>query len=520
MLDLMTYDNFVIASRNTVDGTLALERVFASPQLDFFLMLSSASNIVGTSAQGNYNAGNAVQDAIANMRSNKPCQFISLNIGWIEDAVATVNNNQRRKGLSRAGLRSIAPDELLRFLDHALVTATKKKGASQMIIGFDTNSLSEASNSSGNGNVHCAMFRHVYNPDKLSSSSLAPGTLSFKDLAAEGNHGSLIDFVATSIANKLTKLISTDAVRILSENGSILELGLDSLVAIELRNWIVREFEAPLQSSEVVLDQTIRMLADKVVDRSRTSSAGANKQVGSTTAQELPVWNSSGRNPGVLQFTPSSVPLPLLENTLHSFQESRRAVDSEADQKSLADAVSSFLDGTGQALQRQLEILEPGVIAENYESQIYLQRREPLQDYSLFAIIHPVEAPTHSQAMRAALLTVAAIQFADGQASGVPRSDSTRGVGVRSDAQNWLFYATRRPEVGVDRIVCSPPNRSVVVLRRGHVFQLALGDAGASLSLSAMETSYTAIIDSSNDIQMRVCALTADERDSWALVSA
>lgn len=68
-----------------------------------------------------------------------------------------------------------------------------------------------------------------------------------------------------------------------------------------------------------------------------------------------------------------------------------------------------------------------------------------------------MEAPAHSQAMRAALLTVAAMEFADEQASDTLASDFTRGVGLRNDPQNWLFYATRRPELGVDRTVCFPP---------------------------------------------------------------
>ncbi|GAW26264.1 putative polyketide synthase [Rosellinia necatrix] len=259
-LDLMTSDDFLIASQIKVNGTIALEHVFASPQLSFFMMLSSAANIIGTSAQGNYNAGNAVQDAMAHAPNEKSCHFISLNIGWIEDAVATANNDQRLKALSRAGFQPITKNQLLIFLDHAMGVAMKPKQSSQIVIGFSIESLSQASQASWNGNVRSAMFRHVYNTAQLDSSSVTPDMPSFKALASRDDQGLLLEFVAGLIANKLTQLISTDALRILGENLSILELGLDSLVAIELRNWIMREFEAPLQSSEAILDQTIRIL--------------------------------------------------------------------------------------------------------------------------------------------------------------------------------------------------------------------------------------------------------------------
>lgn len=51
------------------------------------------------------------------------------------------------------------------------------------------------------------------------------------------------------------------------------------------------------------------------------------------------------------------------------------------------------------------------------------------------------------------------------------------------------------------------------------MFQLALGNTGVPLSLRAIKASYTTIIDSSDHAQPPVCTLTADERDSWALVS-
>lgn len=95
----MTYDDFVLASRVKIDGTLSLERIFASPHLEFFLMLSSVVNIVGASGQANYNAGNSVLDSLAQARrwQGAKCQYMSLNVGWIEDAVHTVNDNARLK---------------------------------------------------------------------------------------------------------------------------------------------------------------------------------------------------------------------------------------------------------------------------------------------------------------------------------------------------------------------------------------------------------------------------------------
>lgn len=95
----MTYEDFLLASHVKVAGTLLLEHAFASPHLEFFLMLSSAVNIVGASGQANYNAGNSVMDALARARKSQggKCQFTSLSIGWIEDALHTSNDKARQE---------------------------------------------------------------------------------------------------------------------------------------------------------------------------------------------------------------------------------------------------------------------------------------------------------------------------------------------------------------------------------------------------------------------------------------
>lgn len=63
-----------------------------------------------------------------------------------------------------------------------------------------------------------------------------------------------------------------------------------------------------------------------------------------------------------------------------------------------------FLEGIGPLLQRRVEESAPSDIAHAYDRQIYLERREPLQDYSEFTVGHALETPVHSQAERAAHL--------------------------------------------------------------------------------------------------------------------
>ncbi|KAK7984416.1 hypothetical protein PG989_011818 [Apiospora arundinis] len=550
-LNSMTYNDFRLVSQVKVDGTLLLERAFGSPSLDFFLMLSSAANIVGTGGQANYNAGNAVQDALAQARRRRAgnCRYISLNIGWIEDAVHTTDNDARTSSLGRTGLRTIQSDELSRFFDYALgassLSGARRPQLTQAIIGFDSVSLSHATSHSSN--VNSPMFCHVRPAD---SGAAVPGVSSekttkteptataFKQVLESGDNEAAVDYITAAICGQLAKLISVDVSRVNAGQSSMLELGLDSLVAIELRNWLMRTFDAPLQSSEIMDDQTIRVLGAKVVSRSRLCNEkpltnGVNDHneprpelvstTNSTSSQvdegvESSVTSAADETPCL-----PPLPTPSLHEALRMFEDSRRAVDSSEEQAITSKHVQSLTEGIGPSLQKMVENDEltssGSMIADGYERQIYLERREPLQDYSEFTVGHPLDAPPHSQARRAAIVTVAAAEFAHRLAASQVPADTLHGMPMSGEARDWLFWSTRRPGAEVDRMErhVSSKSHSVVVLRRGHVFELELPEQHVHLQVSGLEAAFEEVLSLSEEQVPSLCSLTAGDRKSWFL---
>ncbi|KAI1102071.1 hypothetical protein F4804DRAFT_334664 [Jackrogersella minutella] len=232
MLDSMTYDDFQLVTRIKVEGTLALEHVFTGG--------------------ANYNAGNAVQDAISQAHRGASCHFMSLNIGWIEDAVSTADHEVRLSSLRRTGLRPIKPDELSRYLKYVLEATAH------------------------NGNIHSPMFCHIKNAASTAdTSSSAPVSQTFKEVVAGGSSDSIIDFITSVIAEKLSRLIFIDGIRINERHGSILEA-----------------------------DQTVRALAEKVTaravvmmalddtDKYKIPSPIMTPPKFSTSNEDLPLWGS------------------------------------------------------------------------------------------------------------------------------------------------------------------------------------------------------------------------------------
>lgn len=345
---------------------------------------------------------------------------------------------------------------------------------------------------------------------------------------ASGNIDLALDLIATALVSHLARLISIDPQRIDPHKTSILDLGVDSLISIELRNWIMREFDTPVQASEILIDQNVYSLAEKIVSRLRDafdstddSSSENNAIIGTpdSTEPDLTVSKSAiveTLKDGDAILSLPSLSFPPLMDILAHFNNSRKAIDCERDQKLTTDAIDKFLAGQGSYLHRVVERMSGGSISENYEHHIYLRRREPLQDYSTFSLIHPVTAPSHSQAIRATILTIAAMEYYRKLAAGQMAPDALHGRPLDTRPREWLFHATRRPGLVVDYMERFQETQTVVILRRGHVFEMSLPRRGETILPASVLSAFKSILNSSLETKPDVGTFTADERPNWA----
>nr|QED55501.1 TRI17 [Trichoderma rodmanii] len=269
-LDNMTAEVFNTVLQTKARGTLNLQKVFASESLTFFISFSSVMNIIGGKGQANYNAGNSLQDALAQFDKSPGCFYMSLNIGGIEDAA--VNNEAIIQSIRRQGLTLITNDELLAYFEYALSTDARKAGCHQPVIGFTPETI--AGTTAVNGAAHTLMFTHVRRlSTEEAENDVIMQTKTFKDIIKETTDKEAISaFVARTVADKLADLIAIDPADV-NLGSSITDYGLDSLNAIELRNWLMREFDALIQYSEVLDSHDIRALAQKVTSRSKMVAA-------------------------------------------------------------------------------------------------------------------------------------------------------------------------------------------------------------------------------------------------------
>jgi acyl transferase domain-containing protein/acyl carrier protein/predicted O-methyltransferase YrrM len=102
-------------------GARHLDELTAHVPLDFFVLFSSAASLLGSAGQGNYAAANAFLDALAHARRARGLAACAINWGaWAGDGMVAALPDAERARVAARGYRPVVPGQALAALDQAL----------------------------------------------------------------------------------------------------------------------------------------------------------------------------------------------------------------------------------------------------------------------------------------------------------------------------------------------------------------------------------------------------------------
>lgn len=240
-------------------GTWNLHRNLPS-DLDFFVMLSSISGVIGNATQAAYAAGCAFQDSFAAYRQRLGLAAVSLDLGVISDAGYLAENKELAKKMKRQGFQGMNTKTLMGLIQVAISQPPNERA--QIITGLGRWKEGETL-----GNFDESIFshfRHQFGGLGESSSQTSSELLKAALISAKTTDQAT-GVICEAISQKLASHLSIPVENIDSAN-RVSDYGVDSHVAIELRDWISRSMACTIPILEILakslLDLSFRVASE------------------------------------------------------------------------------------------------------------------------------------------------------------------------------------------------------------------------------------------------------------------
>ncbi|HLF24968.1 MAG TPA: amino acid adenylation domain-containing protein [Anaerolineae bacterium] len=242
-----------------VQGAWNLHTLTLQMPLDFFVLFSSTTSLLGSPGLGNYAAANAFLDGLAHYRRAQGLPGLSINWGaWGEVGMGVQPAVRERMALF--GIEPIAPPQGLHALEHVLRRST----AQIAVASIDWRKLLEQFPLGSEPPLLSELFGEVRARQKDPRSSAAPiDLLSRLEEAPPDDRRRVL---TTFMCEQVRKVLHLDPSSELDVRQPLNELGLDSLVAIEVRNVLGLALGRTLPATVLFEYPTIEGLSNYLAD--------------------------------------------------------------------------------------------------------------------------------------------------------------------------------------------------------------------------------------------------------------
>ncbi|PLB52456.1 putative hybrid NRPS/PKS enzyme [Aspergillus steynii IBT 23096] len=267
----MSYDSFQKVMKPKVDGTMNLDEVFANDDLDFFILFSSVSAVTGQRSQANYAAANNFMAGLAARRRARNLVASVIDIGMVI-GIGVIQRSEDGDGISamEATLRQldympVSERDLHHLLAEAILVGSSDDSP-EIITGLETYNINSENSPFWHKNLR---FSHLLPPAGSSQTTQGSGhnvQKTWKEKLADTRRPddtlqimeeAILTYLASSLKLPIGN-IYTDA--------PIIDLGIDSLVAVEIRNWIFAEVDHDVPVLKILGGSSIKQICTEVVE--------------------------------------------------------------------------------------------------------------------------------------------------------------------------------------------------------------------------------------------------------------
>ena len=285
LFEKITFAEWQLNTRPRVQGARNLQRTLQSlnSPLDFFIMLASSAGITGPRGQTAYSASNTFLDAFASHlrhHHSPPIRATAIDIGVVMNVGYIAENVDRAAETSLLAADRLSEPELLALIKGAITGAYEEGGGMphQAITGskilpdkplpfFSSDPKFAHLLAAVQGGASSSGKEAVGDDEERLTGQALRSLLK----SVDGGPDDAVGIVCKALVGKLSSLLMIGREDV-SVSKPVVAYGLDSLVAVELRNWITVDLEATVSLMELMNSPSIEALAGKIAGKSKLVS--------------------------------------------------------------------------------------------------------------------------------------------------------------------------------------------------------------------------------------------------------
>jgi len=269
----MSYGDWTAAFRPKAIGSSNLANAIEElEQKPWFIFLSSSAGIIGARGQANYASGNTFQDALAHNLRGKGRHAVSIDLGPVLGAGMLADEDETLNILKASGFYGIRQQDFITVVEHAITGEVAPGSAmpAQVVLGVGTGGLIRQNQPVDPYWSRTALFSLLNKVDMPPADPDAPeaaGQASLRQLLADvEDEEEAAELIATGLAEVLARSMTMLPEEI-DANKPPNAYGVDSLVAVSVRNWVFTALGVDVSVFEVLSDDTILQLSGEIASR-------------------------------------------------------------------------------------------------------------------------------------------------------------------------------------------------------------------------------------------------------------
>jgi NAD(P)-dependent dehydrogenase (short-subunit alcohol dehydrogenase family)/acyl carrier protein len=253
--------------RPKVQGAHNLDRASRGLELDFFVLFSSATTLVGNPGQSNYVAANAYLEGLARQRRAEGLPALAISWGAIGDAGYLARNSDTNEILSaRLGRHTLKAKDALEGM--SLLLRHGGNTVADAAVGYAR--IDWAAARKELAIVKSALYS-VFLGDRDDDMGDGEGQVDLDALLKGMDRISAVETIAKLLSSEIAKILRMPADEI-ERHRPLTEVGMDSLMALELRMSAEKRLGIDIPLMSLANGATMNDIANRIVARHLDSS--------------------------------------------------------------------------------------------------------------------------------------------------------------------------------------------------------------------------------------------------------